>query len=169
MIGVTSALFLRCAISAPSVQTVALQKWFRWHRHGVKPTSVVELRSCATDRQCTRTECSSRQALLSGDHEVTACERAMGQDNSANIFWCVASAELTSSVLMILSTLNTMRTSEGHKEVSCRRGFTWRFCRGCHVVTALPRSAFHCHVVPFTATWCLSLPRPWNFPAFLSF
>ena len=94
----------------------------------------MELRSCATDRQCTRTECSSRQALLSGAHEVTACERVIGQDDSVNISCCVASAELTSSVLMILSTLNTMRTSEGHTEASWRRGFTWRFCRGCHVV-----------------------------------
>ena len=57
----------------------------------------------------------------------------IGQDDSVNISCCVASAELTSSVLMIVSTLNTMRMSECHKEASWRHGFTWRFCRGCHV------------------------------------
>ncbi len=111
--------------------------------HGVRPRSVVELRVCASDRQSTRTGRSSRQALLSGGHEVTACERVIGQDDSVNISCCVASVELTSSVLMILSTPNTMRMSEYHKEVSCTRCITWRFCRGCHV--------FHCHVGYFTA------------------
>ena len=83
----------------------------------------------------------------------------MGQDNSANIFWCVASAELTSSVLMIVSTPNTMRMSECHKEAFWRHGFTWRFCRGSHVGS-------------FTATYVERpgfLPRRNGFQRLLSF
>ncbi len=80
----------------------------------MKPTGVVELRFCAADRKCTRTGRLSRQAPLRGGHEVTACERVMGQGDIVNSSWGVASAELTRSVLMIVSTLNTMRTSERH-------------------------------------------------------
>ncbi len=138
LIGFTSARFLRCAIRAPSLQTVALKKWSVDIGTVFKPTSVVERRFCATDRKCTRTGRSSRQALLSGDTEVTACERVIGQVDSVNISCSVASVQLKKSVLVLL---NTMRTLERHTEVSCIRGITWRFGRGCHVVHVVSRSS----------------------------
>ncbi len=88
---------------------------------------VIGVKVRVSDRKCTRTGRSSRQALLSGDLKVTACERVIGQDNSVNISCLVASVELTSSVLMILSSLYTMHMSERHEEVACTRGITWRF------------------------------------------
>ncbi len=128
LLGVACALFLRCAIRAPSLQTVALQKWSVAIGTARSPRALLSLDFARPIVSLHVQERSTRQALFSGDHEVTTCERVtIGQDDSVNISCCVASVELTSSVRMILSTRNTMRTSERHKEASWRRGFTWRF------------------------------------------
>ncbi len=114
----TSSLFLLCAIRAPSLQTVRLRSpctrvpLTLTCECSVKPTSVVEL-------ACTRTGRSIRQTLASGDNEITACERVLGHDdNSVYISCCVASVQSTTSLMWLFSTLNMMRTSESHKEVS---------------------------------------------------